>query len=249
MKDKTFIINKFKAIKKLRYVKSHRKSNTGIGKTFEDYIGVDENNVNKPDIAGFEIKTHREDTQSYITLFTKCPSFPKGANIYLKDKFGSPYPENHCLKRLHTSMFANKLNTYEKKYKFRLLNDKKNKCIYIGVYSLKTEKLLDSSCGYYYKDLEKALKKKLKNLFYVSAKRKSDAKGVEYFYYDKADVYAKPSFAKFLTLIDKGMIMYDIRIGSYKSGINYGKAHDHGSAFRILEKDLKKLYSEHERIK
>ena len=51
------------------------------------------------------------------------------------------------------------------------------------------------------------------------------------------------SFTKFLNLIDKGLIMYDIRIGSYKTGKDVGKAHDHGSGFRILEKNLTKLYS------
>ena len=40
------------------------------------------------------------------------------------------------------------------------------------------------------------------------------------------------------------MIMFDIRIGSYKSGRNVGKAHDHGSGFRILESNLRLLFSE-----
>ena len=38
MKDKEQIINKFHEIKELGYVKSKSRHNTGIGKTFEDYI-------------------------------------------------------------------------------------------------------------------------------------------------------------------------------------------------------------------
>lgn len=34
MKNKEYIINKFKDIKKLGFVKSRRKNSTGIGKTF-----------------------------------------------------------------------------------------------------------------------------------------------------------------------------------------------------------------------
>ena len=49
-------------------------------------------------------------------------------------------------------------------------------------------------------------------------------------------------------MLDKGLIMYDIRIGSYRSGLNYGKTHDHGSGFRILEKNIWKLYSVHEKV-
>ena len=112
MTNKEKIISRFRAVKKLGYVKSHRRNNTSIGKTFEDYIGVVENNVDKPDLYGFEIKSHRELAQSYVTLFTKSPSFPKGANAYLKDKFGMPYDENSELKKLHTSMFANISNMY-----------------------------------------------------------------------------------------------------------------------------------------
>lgn len=248
MKDKAFIIKEFKRVKKLGFVKSHRRNNTGIGKTFEDYIGVEENNVDEPDLVGFEIKAHREVAQSYITLFTKCPSFPKGANAFLRDKYGTPDEDNPDLKKLHTSIFANKSNTYANKYSFRLLNDKKNKCLYIAVYSLKNKRLLDHTCGYKYADIEKVLKKKLKSLFYVSAKTKTDKKGVEFFHFNEADIYESPSFEKFLDMLDKGLIMFDIRIGSYHSGKNYGKAHDHGSGFRILESNLCKLYSKHEKV-
>ncbi|MCK9301861.1 MAG: MvaI/BcnI restriction endonuclease family protein [Bacteroidales bacterium] len=247
MTNKEFIIQQFKKVKKLGFLKSNRKNNTGIGKTFEDYIGVVENNINEPDLAGYEIKSHRELAQSYITLFTKSPSFPKGANAYLKDKFGTPYEENPDLKKLHTSMFANKANTYAGKYTFQLINDKTEKKILIGVYSIKTKKLLDSSCGYSYADIEKVLSKKLKNLFYVSAETKTE-NGQEHFNFNQADIYENPSFKKFINLLDKGLIMYDIRIGSYQSGSNYGKPHDHGSDFRILEKNLCKLYSKHEKI-
>ena len=112
----------------------------------------------------------------------------------------------------------------------------------------KTKKLLDCRCGYTYADLQKVMKKKLKNLFCVKAETKTDKKGNEYFLFNKAEIYEKPSFEKFLDLIDNGLIMYDIRIGSYQSGAKIGKAHDHGSGFRILEKNLSKLYSEHDKV-
>ncbi len=37
--------------------------------------------------------------------------------------------------------------------------------------------------------------------------------------------------------------MVDIRIGSYKSGKNKGKTHDHGTGFRIKPSDLGLLYA------
>lgn len=99
-----------------------------------------------------------------------------------------------------------------------------------------------------YKDIEKALSKKLGNLFYVKAKRKRDKNGTELFYFDSAEIYTKPSLRTFLKMLDKGEIMYDIRIGTYSSGKSKGKSHDHGSGFRIKEYNIVKLYANREKI-
>lgn len=82
--DEILMLERFYKVKALGYVKSNRSHNTGIGKTFEDYVGVVENNLEEPDFAGYEIKSHREYSQSYITLFTKSPSFPKSVILFLK---------------------------------------------------------------------------------------------------------------------------------------------------------------------
>ena len=244
--NKEKIIECFHAVKALGYVKSNRKNNTGIGKTFEDYVGVIENNLDEPDLYGYEIKSHREEASSYITLFTKAPTFPPSANAYLKDKYGIPYEENQSLKKLHTSMFANKFNTSNGKFSFKLINDT-NGFIKIGIYDIETKQLIDDNVGYTYESIDSILRKKLKSLFYVSAKREYRGND-EFFYFDKAEIYSKPSLTKFLNLLNNGLIMYDIRIGSYKSGRYYGKPHDHGSGFRILEANIRLLYEEYEAI-
>ena len=239
--DKEFIIQEYRKVKALGWVKSNRKNNTGIGKTFEDYIGVVENNLEEPDLAGFEIKSHRAEASSYVTLFTKAPDFPRQANAYLNNRFGTPYDENPSLNKLHTSMFATRYNTYGGKYSFRLINDRSTRVLKIGVYDINTHQLLDDRAGYSYESLGTVLRKKLKNLFYVSAERRY--RGLtEEFYFNHAEIYTTPSLDKLLELIDKGLIMYDIRIGSYQSGSNYGKPHDHGSGFRILEHNIHLLY-------
>lgn len=245
--DKEFIIQRYEEVKALGWVKSLRKNNTGIGKTFEDYVGVVENNLDEPDLAGFEIKSHRSDAASYVTLFTKAPNFPPKANAYLNNRFGTPYEENPSLNKLHTSMFATRFNTYGNKYSFRLINDNSLKVIRIGVYDIKTHELIDDRAGYTYECLGEILRKKLKNLFYVSAERRYNM-GSEEFYFNHAEIYTEPSIDKFIDLIDKGLIMYDIRIGSYQSGSNYGKPHDHGSGFRILEGNIHLLYSNRENV-
>lgn len=245
--NKDLIIERFHQVKQLGFVPSNRCHNTGIGKTFEDYIGVVENNIDEPDLLGFEIKSHRELATSYVTLFTKSPIFPQRANSYLKDRYGVPYPENAELKRFHVSMFASKYTLAYGVYNFRLINDRDNSVIRIGVFDSADNRLIDDSVGYTYDCLGKILKKKLKNLFYVNAETASiDMK--EHFHFNRAEIFTNPTLEKFLKLIDEGVIMYDIRIGSYKSGRNYGKAHDHGSGFRILERNLHLLFENHENI-
>ena len=243
MKNEELIIQRFREVKALGWVESHRRNNTGIGKTFEDYVGVVENNLDEPDLFGYEIKAHRGESQSYVTLFTKSPSIPKrGANKYLNDNFGVPYDENPDLHRLHTSMFANDYNTFMGKLSFRLINDRENERITIGVYDLQ-HNLIDSSVHYTYESLRKIFVQKLANLFYVTANRRFNKIGNEEFEFIKAEIYTNPSFENFLDMIDAGEIMFDIRIGSYQYGKNYGKPHDHGSGFRIREYMLPKLYA------
>ena len=245
--NKRKMIARFREVKSMGYIPSHRTSDTGIGKTFEDCVGVAENNINAPDLFGFEIKAHRENSSSYVTLFTKKPSFPNDANSVLNAKFGTPYPNNPTLNSLHTSMFANKGNTYMGKYSFQLCVDLEAKKILIQVSDLQSGNILDKSVGYTFEEIEETLKNKLENLFYVSAKRQKSG-GTELFLFHKADVYMHPSIERFINLLQEGEIMYDIRIGSYKSGANYGKAHDHGSGFRILPQSLGKLFTYHEEV-
>lgn len=247
MTNKEKIIAGFKKVKNLGFVESNRSHNTGIGKTFEDYLGVVENNDRLPDFEGYEVKTKRETSNSFSTLFTKSPSHPQGVNSYLRDTYGSSYPENPRMKKLHTSIFAHQGNTFNGKYSFRLINDKENRKVKISISSLVDGSLIDDSVYYTYDDLEYALKNKLKNLFFVFATCKHDEEsGKELFHFSSAEIYETPSLENFLTLLDEGKIMYDIRIGSYKSGRNIGKPHDHGSGFRIKPIDLVRLYSSKE---
>ena len=242
MMDKELIINEFNRIKALGYLKSRRTHNTGIGKTFEDYLGVDENNNKAPDFAGFEVKSKRAETSSYLTLFTKSPSQPPKVNTYLRDTYGESYEDNPNLKRLHTSIFSSKCNTYRGIYGFIIINDKVNKRVVIEVRNLQSNQV-DRSAYWTYEELDTCLNTKLKALFFVYADSKIE-KGEEYFHYTKAKIYFKSSLSKLLQLIDDGKLMVDIRIGSYKSGKNKGKPHDHGTGFRIKPVDLDSLYEE-----
>lgn len=67
-------LNEFlKAFGKLKakgWVRSERRGPTGIGQTLEKHIGLTENNIASPDLGEIELKAHRINSSSMITLFT-----------------------------------------------------------------------------------------------------------------------------------------------------------------------------------
>ena len=244
MMDENLIVEKFREIKELGFVKSKRPYSTGIGKTFEDYLGVTENNEIGPDFAGFEVVSKRTQTSTFLSLFTKSPSHPRSVNTILLERYGEEYEGYPGMRKLHTSVFAGKFNTYRNAYGFRIVNDTQGKKIVLEVSSLPEMEVIDSSVYWTYHDLEQCLLTKLKALFFVYAD--SDMRdGTEYFHYTQADIYLDPSLENLLKLIDRGRLMIDIRIGSYKTGKMKGKPHDHGTGFRIRPEDLSLLYEHH----
>lgn len=245
MTNEELMIDRFHKVKECGWVKSRRKNNTGIGKTFEDYVGVVENNLDKPDLFGYEIKSHRSASSSFVTLFTKSPSYPRrGANAKLRDSFGDCYEENPKLKRLHTSIYADKFNVYNNKYLFRLEVDDGDRRIYVAVYDMDSRQLINREVYYTFDDIGRIIHLKLKELFFVKADSRHDENGVEEFKFTEAEIYSNPSFECFVRMLREGKIRLDIRIGSYKTGIRIGKPHDHGSGFRIKECDIEELYAD-----
>lgn len=61
---------KFTAIKKMGWLPSKRRSNTGVGYTLETLLGIEENNIALPDLGTVELKSHRVNSTSMVTLFT-----------------------------------------------------------------------------------------------------------------------------------------------------------------------------------
>lgn len=241
------IKQEFERIKSLGFIKSTRPNNRdgGIGNTFEDYLGVEENNLKDPDFEGFEVKTKRFMNSSYITLFSKTPSYPKGANSILKEKYGEIRdPEFPDLKKLYASIFGGKWSNVYNKFKMTLNVDYNLEKLQLKVVNQNDE--LDNQVYWDFKDLKKGISK-LNKLFVVSAESKIE-NGVNYYHYNRGLVFLSLNFDSFLKEIEQGNIQFDIRIGVHKSGRNYGKPHDHGSGFRIKKENLSKLYDSNLRL-
>ena len=83
-------VTKFEEIKAMGWVKSMRRGNTGIGYTLEELLGISENNISAPDLGNIELKAHRINSTSMITLFTFNRKAWKMNPLEAIKKYGTP---------------------------------------------------------------------------------------------------------------------------------------------------------------
>jgi hypothetical protein len=242
--NKEKVINEFKRIRDLGYVKNTRLGNRdgGIGNTFEDLLGVTENNLRDPDFLGFEVKTKRHLNTSYITLFSKSPSHPSGANSILRERYGEVRDVNHPNhKKLYSSVFGNRNSLVYGKYNMKLNLDKDKEKLILEVTDLDTKEF-DDSVYWTFNDI-KISSSKMKSLIVVSAVEK-EIDNERHCHFNNSSIYFDFNFDKFLKCIETGKIMFDIRIGVHNSGKNIGRTHDHGSGFRVKKENVSELFDE-----
>jgi hypothetical protein len=234
---------KIAQIKAVGYVQSHRKGDTGIGKTLEDLLGIAENNIAGPDFATYELKAARKDSVSMLTLFTKAP-LPASANKRLLEVFG--YPQRK-VSRDHKQLSLTGRQVDESKVP---VEDKE---LHVTVDALRPNSvgltlgveenklIIENSKGveaYWDNDtLREAFEQKYHKLVYVLADHKTE-NAMEYFWFDEALLLDGFSFERFSELVVGGKLKVDIRIGHYPDG----RLHDHGTGFRILPKYLPQCF-------
>jgi hypothetical protein len=242
-------VKKLKEIKEMGYVESHRRGDTGIGKTLEDLLGISENNIAGPDFEVYELKSARKDSSSMLTLFTKAP-LPKGANRNLLEAFGymqRKVPRDYRQlsltgeeidesdipieeKELHVTVDSIKPNSVGLKLEI------KDNRLYIA-----NDKGVES---YYDNEtLKEAFESKYHRLIYVLASHKKE-KAKEYFWFNECYLLDGFGFERFSELVKNGTLKVDIRIGHYPDG----RLHDHGTGFRILPKYLPQCFETIKRI-
>jgi hypothetical protein len=239
--------DEFLRIKKLGFVQNSRLTNKdgGIGNTFEDYLGVVENNLCNPDFYGFEIKSKRDLSDSFVSLFSKSPSNPKrGANKILRENYGEVRSDEDLgLKKLYASIYAHNWGLVYEKYYMKLNVDKASETISLHIKDLNNS-IIHTETNYSFEILRKTTQKKFNKLFIVTADVQKKDK-IEFYHFTKAEVFFDLDFNKFISEIESGNIRLDLRIGVNKrvGGKSFGKTHDHGSGFRIKKDRIDAIFN------
>ena len=236
-----YLKEQFSYISSKGYIRGTSNGYSSIGRTFENELGLGENEFGIPDYNGIEIKTRRAYSKSAITLFNATPDGDKLFEIErLKNTFGYPCKKDRNYNVLYLEAYGNKLNFGGIKYQYKIEVDKQNRKIYLCVFD-KYDNLIEKEVSWSFDYLEERIMLKLKYLCLVNAWNKK-IDNLEYFKYYKLSFYKFISFEKFIALIADGTIKLTIKVDIHTGKNNYGKTYDHGCGFSIREEDLTKLF-------
>jgi hypothetical protein len=222
-------IREYRKICEMGWIRTHRSGPTGIGKTLEDLLGIEENNIDGPDFGEYELKSCRIDSNSMLTMFTKAPQ-PAKANTFLREKYGyaSDAYDNDD-KVLHATLTATHFcpiaNIFE--LKIACSEDRISITSPDGIENV-----------YWLRDtLKEAFEKKYKNKFVYAKAHNRGEKSTEEFHFVEAYEMSGFDYDAMIDLLESGKIV-DLRIGQYPDG----RTHDHGTGFRIREIDQPLLF-------
>jgi hypothetical protein len=246
---KAELIRKLLEIQKKSWIKitAHRQDKDGgLGNTLEDLLGIPENNLPLADYGEFELKTHRSESNSLISLFRFEPK-PGRVIPYLVENYGWPIPKYGPKERsLRVDVdaakfsergFIARINEELKRVELHFDSSKvPNTTVYQrwlkGVEAKVGLGDLNPIPYWTFKGIENKIKTKIGNMVYVT---------VDTSHEDRAQ---KMKIAKAVLLqgADLSNFLDGIRNGWLQIEINARTHHNHGTAFRTWEKYWPLLY-------
>lgn len=225
-----------KRLEKLRnkgFIETSRKGPTAIGHLLEKELGLIETNIAIPDIGGrVELKATRRNASSLITLFTfnRAVWMIKQKDLILK--YG--YKDENDRQALYSTV-SNK--TPNAQGFFITLDANKNLII-----------LRNKDSDFHYAEwstyvLAGKFMTKMDRIIMVIADNK-EIDGKEHFHFNEATLLEHPTPEKFLEAFERTEMSLDLRMYLKESGA----VRNHGTAFRMTEKNLMSLYSKQKKL-
>ena len=227
------IIKRLETLKTKGFLESPRKGSTGVGHLFEQELGTEESNIPIPDIGGrVELKGTRRNANSLITLFTFNRGVWRIKQTDLIIKYG--YIDEAGRQALYNTVNNKGPNSQG----FFLITDPSRNLIILRNINEK-ENIAEWSTYV----LAGKFMTKMDRLILGFADTK-EINGKEYFHYTEAILLENPTPEKFLEAFNKSEMLIDLRM-HLKSA---GGVRNHGTAFRMFEKNLKLLYAKQKKL-
>lgn len=234
-------IDRFYEIKNMGYIDSVVRGSAGVGRTFEHFLGIKGNCDVFPDYYGIEVKTKVSKQYSEISLFNCTPMGKTEYEIErIKDKYGYPNKEYKKYKVLYASVNCLEKSRVGIFYKFQLKIDIERHVIVLLVFDSK-DILIDNTTFWPLDLIESRFMGKCSTLAFIKAE-KSYKYGNRAYWYKNLRIMKPKPFEIFIDLLKKGIITIDFKVGISKDVESLGKIFDHGTAFKIDEKNLGMLF-------
>jgi hypothetical protein len=203
----------FASLREMGFVQSRRPGPTGIGHTLEQMLGLAENNVALPDLGEVELKAHRINSRSMITLFTFNRNAWKIAQLDAIRMYGTP--DAHGRLGLYFTMSL----TPNSQGLFLHVEPTQGS---VAVRHVSGALLLKWTLD----DLVEQFRKKIPALLFVSAF--SEKRGnTEWFQYCRAQLLTAPSAHTMGEQLRAGNVFVDLRLHDQGT-----RARNHGTGFR-----------------
>lgn len=214
---------RFKELKERGFIRTKRRGPTGIGYTLETELKIKENNIAEPDLDKIELKAHRSNTQSLITLFTFNRKAWQMPPLDAIKTYGSE-DQNGRLGMYYTmSLKPNSAGLF-------LHVDSKDK--FIAVQHISGQVIAKWQLD----TLAQRFQQKIPSLIFVSA-FSEERDGVEYFHYYRAQLMQDTSPDLLANQFRAENILVDLRL--HDKGT---RARNHGTGFRCYEDRLPLLF-------
>lgn len=218
---------KFREVREHGFYKSMRKGPTGVGHTLEHVLGLTENNIAVPDLGDVELKAHRDNVTSLITLFT----FNRKAWVM------QPLT---AIRAYGTLDQNGRLGLY-----FTMSQQPNSSGLFLTV----TDEVVsvqhisgETIARWLTKDLTTQFRAKMPALLLVTA-RTEIRDDIEYFHYYRARLLTGTSPTLIADQIRRGNILIDLRL---HDAITH--ARNHGTGFRAKEGYLDQLFTKVETL-
>ena len=233
----------FQKIKNIPLNKSLRIGPTGLGYTFETLIDKKEDNNYLPDFEGIEIKTKLGYTKSSTSLFCLTPKKDNDMAIkYILNKYGYPSKNNKDFKSFKGDVYFKHNNIIANRYIFKTKIDYISKKIFLVVLD-KSLNVLDDTIYWSFEKLNNRLCTKLKYLALIKG-YPYIVKGIKYYKYTNLNIYKLKGFETILELLKQDYIYITFNIGIFDKEYRYGEIHDRGTAFKLKNDCIDKLFDE-----
>ncbi|MEM9686906.1 MAG: MvaI/BcnI family restriction endonuclease [Bacteroidota bacterium] len=227
------IQSKLQGLKDRGFIETYRKGPTGIGYTLEQELQLYENNLAIPDIGGrVELKANRKKSGSMVTLFTFNRSVWKTPQKEVIKNFG--YIDEKGRQALYSTVFHGMANPQGLQIRIEREVNKVHLCHNehtLGTWSVFT------IVGKFITKLERLI------VVFADSIVNEDT-NCEEFHFNEGYLLDKPEPENFLDAFEKGLIAIDVRMHLKPTGA----VRNHGTGFRIDERNIPNLYEKQKRI-